>query len=89
MERGRNVGSDLAVIGIEPFAFATGYFGMPEQTAQVDRNLTTVGDQLHRTLDWKGAFWLASGVPALVLISIVPVYLAQRLSGDAAGGGRI
>lgn len=29
-----------------------------------------VGDQLHRTLDWKGAFWLASGVPALVLISI-------------------
>ena len=26
---------------------------------------------------------------ALVLVSIVPVYLAQRLSGDAAGGGRI
>ena len=26
---------------------------------------------------------------ALILISIVPVYLAQRLSGDAAGGGRI
>ena len=26
---------------------------------------------------------------ALVLISIFPVYLAQRLSGDAAGGGRI
>jgi putative spermidine/putrescine transport system permease protein len=25
----------------------------------------------------------------LVLISIVPVYLAQRLSGDATGGGRI
>ena len=25
---------------------------------------------LHRTLDWKGAFWIASGVPALVLISI-------------------
>jgi putative spermidine/putrescine transport system permease protein len=26
---------------------------------------------------------------ALVLVSILPVYLAQRLSGDAAGGGRI
>jgi amino acid transporter len=28
-----------------------------------------VGD-LHRAIDWKGAFWIASGVPALVLISI-------------------
>src|SRR3984957_1860692 len=27
-------------------------------------------DQLHRTIDWKGAFWVASGVPALVLFSI-------------------
>lgn len=27
-------------------------------------------DGLHRTIDWKGAFWIASGVPALVLISI-------------------
>ncbi|MBC3190394.1 APC family permease [Pseudonocardia sp. C8] len=27
-------------------------------------------DRLHRTLDWKGAFWIASGVPALVLFSI-------------------
>lgn len=25
---------------------------------------------LHRTIDWKGAFWVASGVPALVLFSI-------------------
>src|SRR3954464_13597273 len=25
---------------------------------------------LHRALDWKGAFWVASGVPALVLFSI-------------------
>ena len=25
---------------------------------------------LLRTIDWKGAFWIASGVPALVLISI-------------------
>lgn len=27
-------------------------------------------DRLHRTLDWKGGFWIASGVPALVLFSI-------------------
>ena len=26
--------------------------------------------QLHRTIDWQGAFWVASGVPALVLFSI-------------------
>jgi amino acid transporter len=25
---------------------------------------------LHRTIDWRGAFWVASGVPALVLFSI-------------------
>ncbi|HVJ78977.1 MAG TPA: amino acid permease, partial [Hyphomicrobium sp.] len=25
---------------------------------------------LHRAIDWKGAFWIASGVPALVMISI-------------------
>jgi len=29
-----------------------------------------VGGQLHRTIDWRGAFWVASGVPALVLFSI-------------------
>ena len=28
------------------------------------------GGQLHRTIDWRGAFWVASGVPALVLFSI-------------------
>lgn len=28
------------------------------------------GAGLHRTIDWKGAFWVASGVPALVLFSI-------------------
>ncbi len=27
-------------------------------------------ESLHRAIDWKGAFWLASGVPALVLFSI-------------------
>jgi amino acid transporter len=26
--------------------------------------------ELHRAIDWKGAFWVASGVPALVLFSI-------------------
>jgi amino acid transporter len=31
---------------------------------------TSADGQLHRTLDWKGAFWVASGVPALVLFSI-------------------
>jgi amino acid transporter len=33
---------------------------------------TTEGarENLHRTIDWKGAFWVASGVPALVLFSI-------------------
>ena len=25
---------------------------------------------LHRKIDWRGAFWVASGVPALVLFSI-------------------
>ena len=28
------------------------------------------GGELHRAIDWKGAFWVASGVPALVLFSI-------------------
>ncbi|HYD07337.1 MAG TPA: amino acid permease, partial [Reyranella sp.] len=28
------------------------------------------GAELHRSIDWKGAFWVASGVPALVLFSI-------------------
>jgi amino acid transporter len=27
-------------------------------------------EELHRSIDWKGAFWVASGVPALVLFSI-------------------
>ncbi len=32
--------------------------------------VTGSDQQLHRTIDWKGAFWVASGVPALVLFSI-------------------
>ncbi|HML44920.1 MULTISPECIES: APC family permease [Hyphomicrobium] len=38
-----------------------------------EANTAFAGDEfggLHRTIDWKGAFWIASGVPALVLISI-------------------
>ena len=30
----------------------------------------TKGHELHRGIDWRGAFWVASGVPALVLFSI-------------------
>lgn len=34
-------------------------------------SLAPATDQtLHRTIDWRGAFWVASGVPALVLFSI-------------------
>src|SRR5262245_63263388 len=33
-------------------------------------SVTGSGQELHRTIDWKGAFWVASGVPALVLFSI-------------------
>jgi amino acid transporter len=29
-----------------------------------------VAGELHRTLDWRGAFWVAAGVPPLVLFSI-------------------
>jgi amino acid transporter len=36
--------------------------------------------QLHRGIDWKGAFWIASGVPALVLFSI---------GGIAANAGKL
>ncbi|MFU0508033.1 APC family permease, partial [Pseudaminobacter sp. NGMCC 1.201702] len=44
--------------------------------------------QLHRTIDWRGAFWVASGVPALVLFSIggiagtvgTPAYLIWTVS---------
>ncbi len=39
----------------------------PERTTSAT---TADGDRLHRTLDWKGGFWIASGVPALVLFSI-------------------
>jgi amino acid transporter len=36
-----------------------------------DRTLELPADHaLHRSIDWRGAFWVASGVPALVLFSI-------------------
>jgi amino acid transporter len=46
------------------------------------------GADLHRTISWKGAFWVASGVPALVLFSIggiayyvgVPSYMVWIVS---------
>ena len=31
---------------------------------------TASGSELHRVIGWKDAFWVASGVPALVLFSI-------------------
>lgn len=40
----------------------------PGQTAPPPPTVDDSG--LHRAIDWKGAFWIASGVPALVLISI-------------------
>ena len=39
-------------------------------TATVTTNLAPVEGQLQRAIDWRGAFWVASGVPALVLFSI-------------------
>lgn len=35
----------------------------------VPQAASSVGS-LHRKIDWRGAFWVASGVPALVLFSI-------------------
>src|SRR5262245_49106297 len=40
-------------------------------TSATSSATTSTGDhQLHRSIDWKGAFWVASGVPPLVLFSI-------------------
>ena len=35
-----------------------------------DSDAATSGQSLQRSIDWRGAFWVASGVPALVLFSI-------------------
>lgn len=43
----------------------------PNRTPSIsDTGADGTDSGLHRTLDWKGAFWIASGVPALVLFSI-------------------
>ncbi len=42
---------------------------MSDVSLPVGRNLTESGS-LRRAIDWRGAFWVASGVPALVLFSI-------------------
>jgi amino acid transporter len=39
-------------------------------TLTADGGLDASSSQLVRAIDWKGAFWVASGVPALVLFSI-------------------
>jgi amino acid transporter len=39
-------------------------------TVITDHISTTGEGQLQRSIDWRGAFWVASGVPALVLFSI-------------------
>lgn len=36
----------------------------------MDSTPAEAAGQLHRTIDWRGAFWVASGVPPLVLFSI-------------------
>lgn len=42
---------------------------MSDVSLPVGQNLTESGS-LRRAIDWRGAFWVASGVPALVLFSI-------------------
>src|ERR1043165_8560676 len=45
--------------------------GMASSATTVSPGLvTTESGELHRAIDWRGAFWVASGVPALVLFSI-------------------
>ncbi len=41
-------------------------------TGEIDRSAVSARDsgELRRSIDWRGAFWVASGVPALVLFSI-------------------
>ena len=39
-------------------------------TAAAVAGATGSANTLQRTIDWKGAFWVAAGVPPLVLFSI-------------------
>jgi amino acid transporter len=44
--------------------------GLDAITADVSGDVVAQQASLHRKISWKGAFWVASGVPALVLFSI-------------------
>ena len=44
--------------------------GLDAITADLSGDVVAQQASLHRKIDWKGAFWVASGVPALVLFSI-------------------
>ena len=39
-------------------------------SADLSENVAAQNATLHRKIGWQGAFWVASGVPALVLFSI-------------------
>ena len=44
--------------------------GLTSATAEIAAPAASAGGELHRTINWTGAFWVASGVPALVLFSV-------------------
>jgi amino acid transporter len=44
--------------------------GLDAITADISGDVVAQQASLHRKISWKGAFWVASGVPALVLFSI-------------------
>jgi amino acid transporter len=44
--------------------------GVDAITADLYEDVTAQNATLHRKIDWRGAFWVASGVPALVLFSM-------------------
>jgi amino acid transporter len=54
-----------------PLRGAASFFRIDREQQMSSTTMTGAGGhQLHRTIDWKGAFWVASGVPPLVLFSI-------------------
>src|SRR3990167_10860134 len=62
-------------------------------TQQGTRELADMANEkgsgaLHRALDWNGAFWVAAGVPPLVLFSIGGI---AGVAGESAlpGGGAV
>ncbi|OAJ71563.1 amino acid permease [Methylobacillus sp. MM3] len=44
--------------------------GVDAITADLYEDVVSQNASLHRKIDWRGAFWVASGVPALVLFSM-------------------